>query len=399
MIIVGGTYKEIVTLCPESEVIYGSGVRAVDTILQLDKDISINFYTCCRSFERKIQLRYASFKNLKFHITQSEDVTFYYLHPFNLSCIRPRPDYFIHDRKFLEIKGEDVLVFGMLEADFHINAKRVVYDPQNSVRPVLFSNTGSQAESLGYILNAHEASAITGSDEMDDQARFLFEREKCKFVVIKNGAKGAYVYDQNVDTRYNIPVYVTPKVSCIGSGDVFSATFAYYWFKGHSVKEAAQYASKAVACYAASGSTENLFDKIEHFSYSELIPQRKGQIYLAGPFFSLSQHWLISEFYNALHQENVNIFSPLHHVGFGGDETAKADLDGLNRSDVILAIADGLDAGTMFEVGYAVKKGIPVVVFNSCEHGNDLQMLSGTGCDIVNDFATAVYKSIWYAIK
>lgn len=398
MIIIGGTYKEV-TSCPASEVVYGSGVRSVETILQLDKDISINFYTCCSSFAKKIRLRYASFKNLNFHVTQSEDVTFYYLHPFNLSCISPRPDYFIHDRTLFDIEGEDVLVFGMLEADFHIKAKRVVYDPQTSVRPVLFSNTGSEAESLGYIINVHEAKAITGYDEMDEQARFLFEREKCKFVVIKSGAKGAYVYDQNVDSKYIIPVYETPKVSCIGSGDVFSATFAYFWFKGCSVKDAAQFASQAVACYAASGSTEKLLNKLEHFSFPELIPQRKGQIYLAGPFFSLSQRWLINEFYNALRQENVSVFSPLHDVGLGGDETAEADLDGLNSSDVMLAIADGLDAGTMFEVGYAVKKGIQVVVFNSYEHSNDLQMLSGTGCDIVNDFATAVYKSIWYAIK
>lgn len=197
----------------------------------------------------------------------------------------------------------------------------------------------------------------------------------------------------------NIPVFITPKVTCVGSGDVFSSTFAYYWFNRRTAVEAAILASKSVACYAASGTLKNLSSMLEQFSYSKLLPNRNGQIYLAGPFFSFSQRWLYCEFYKALQQENVRVFSPLNDVGIGGEETAELDLSGLEASDVVLAIADGLDSGTMFEVGYAVKRGIPVVLFNSCENVNDLQMLSGTGCEIVNDFATAVYKSIWYAIK
>ncbi len=394
MIIVGGSYKEINEFA-ESEVILGSGVRAIDTILELDKDINIDFYTCCRTFARNLGARYAPYRNLQRHITDSEDVSFKYIHPFNLSGINPRPDYFIQNRKVIDVEGEDVLVFGMLEAGFRIKANRAVYDPQTSVRPTLFSTTGSQVENLVYVLNVHEAKVLTGLEDLDEQAAYLFEKENCRGVVIKNGAKGAYVYDNNVDSKYNIPVYITPKVSCIGSGDVFSASFSYFWFNGHSVEEAASLSSKLVACYAALGTTNNLLQELESFSYPALIPKRQGQIYLAGPFFSFSQRWLIGEFYKAFLQENVSIFSPLHNVGIGGTETVEPDIAGLEGSDVMLAIADGLDAGTMFEVGYAVKKGIPVVVFNSCEHSNDLQMLSGTGCEIVDDFATAVYKTIW----
>lgn len=398
MIILGGTYKEINEFAG-SDVIFGSGVRAIDTILGLDKDINIDFYTCCETFARILQVRYASNKNLHWHITDSKDISFYYIHPFNLSGINPRPDFFVQDRKVINVEADDVLVFGMLEADFRIKANRAVYDPQTSVRPVLFSTTGSQVENLVYVLNLSEAKALTGLVDVDEQAEYLFKKENCRGVVIKNGAKGAYVYDNNGDTKYNIPVYITPMVSCIGSGDVFSASFSYFWFKGYSVEEAATLASKSVACYAATGATSNLLLELERFSYPELIPQRKGQIYLAGPFFSFSQRWLIFEFYKALSQETVKIFSPLHDVGIGGAETVEPDIAGLECSDVMLAIADGLDAGTMFEVGYAIKKGIPVVVFNSCEHSTDLQMLSGTGCEIVNDFATAVYKTIWYAIR
>lgn len=398
MILIGGTYKEI-NESSDSEVIYGSGIRALETILEFDKDIHIEYHTCCRTFARKVQLRYASNKNIEWHIVESEDVTFNYIHPFNLSSINPRPDYFNQSRITINVEGEDVLVFGMLEADFRLKAKHAVYDPQNSVRPVFFSDSESHAENLAYVLNFHEARVLTGTNEIEEQANFLFERENCKCVVIKNGAKGAFVYDQSVDSVCIIPVYITPKVTCVGSGDVFTAAFACQWFKGHSAAESASIASRAVALYANKGIIQGLKQDLLNFDFIELIPKHKGQIYLAGPFFSFSQRWMVLEFYKALQQENVDIFSPLHNVGVGGEETAKLDIAGLEKSNVVLAIADGLDVGTMFEVGYAIKRGIPVVVFNSCENSNELQMLSGTGCEIFNDFATAVYKSIWYAIK
>ena len=398
MILLGGTYKEFNEFS-SSEVIYGSGIRALETILSLDNNACIDYHTCCREFAKIVKLRYASNNNLKWYITDSEDISFYYIHPFNLSGINPRPDYFNSNHKFFDIEGDDVLVFGMLEADFRLKSKRVVYDPQTSVRPVLFSKTGSHVEDLAYVLNVHEANVLTGEKDIDKQAGFLFENERCRCVIIKNGAKGAYVYDNSIDKKSYISAYITPKVNCVGTGDVFSATFAYYWFRGLSAVDSAVLASKSVACYATFGTTKDLSMMLKNFSFSQLVPKHHGQIYLAGPFFSVSQRWLICEFYKALKQENVQVFSPLHNVGIGGVETAELDIIGLKKSNVVLAIADGLDAGTMFEVGYAIKQGIPVVVFNSCEQGNDIQMLAGTGCDIVNDFVTAIYKSIWYAIK
>ena len=98
--------------------------------------------------------------------------------------------------------------------------------------------------------------------------------------------------------------------------------------------------------------------------------------------------------------EGIKVFSPLHDVGIGNaEEVTDKDVEGLNQSDVVLAIGDGLDSGTLFECGYAVAKGKKVVAFVQNESEKALQMLKGTGCDIEEDFTTAVYKSIWYAIQ
>lgn len=398
MILIGGTYREIDEYSDTSSV-YGSGIRALETILEFNDQSHIDFYTCCDNFARNIRVRYPFQDKISWHITESPDVSFHYIHPYNLSGISPRPDYFIRNRVKVEAEGDDALVYGMVEADFKVTAKRVVYDPQSSEAPLLFSQTGSRADEIVYVLNLHEAKVMTGYEDVFEQAEFFFEREGCKSLVIKNGAKGAFVFEGSADNHRVIPVYETPRVNCVGTGDVFSATFANFLFKGFSAFEAASIASKTVACYADKGSINGMQELLQNFDYPEVRIKNKSCVYLAGPFFSFSERWLVCEFYNALRQEEVKVFSPLHNVGIGGDETASIDIEGLENSTAVLAIADGLDAGTMFEVGYAKKHGIPVVVFNSCENKSDLQMLSGTGCDIIDDFATAVYKTIWYASR
>ena len=94
------------------------------------------------------------------------------------------------------------------------------------------------------------------------------------------------------------------------------------------------------------------------------------------------------------------MFSPLHDVGIGNAaEVTEPDIEGLNASDVVLAVVDGLDSGTLFEIGYAVSRGKKVVAYVQNESEKSLQMLEGTHCDIETDFTTAIYKTSWYAAQ
>jgi sugar/nucleoside kinase (ribokinase family) len=51
-------------------------------------------------------------------------------------------------------------------------------------------------------------------------------RNNTEAVVVRDGAVGAYVFDRNAAPRHG-PSYPTCSVYKIGSGDVFSATFAH----------------------------------------------------------------------------------------------------------------------------------------------------------------------------
>ena len=129
----------------------------------------------------------------------------------------------------------------------------------------------------------------------------------------------------------------------------------------------------------------------------ETVPGQ-GRLYLAGPFFSTAERWLIEHLRDALDALDVAVFSPLHDVGLGGDEVAARDLAGLDQATGVLAILDGHDCGTLFEIGWARARGLPVVALTLDPASAAYTMLRGTDCVLLDDLATAAYRASWAAL-
>lgn len=397
--IIGGTYTENCNI-PCVKQLFGSGLRALALFHELNPDKQVCFKTCCSRQKEKLIRAFHSRANTRIDVTENMDVQFFYEHPFRVSEIYPRMDTIFENKKTIEAEGGNILLYGMLESNVKVHGDIVIYDPQTANEQYLFSRTGSNANKLIYVLNSHEARVLSGKESIFEQRDFFFDKEKCHALIIKKGANGAHLFTSRTDEGNVIPVFKTNRVWSIGTGDIFTAYFAYMMFDGTDILDAAIGASKAVACYSEEGNIVGISRKMDSFTFSPIIPQRRGQIYLAGPFFSVAQIWLVGEFYKALKSEGTMVFSPLHDVGIGNaEEVTDKDIEGLNNSGVVLAIVDGLDSGTLFECGYAVARGKKVVAFVQNESEKALQMLKGTGCDIEEDFTTAVYKSIWYAIQ
>ena len=398
--IIGGTYTENCNIPCVNQQLFGSGLRALALFHELYPERPVCFKTCCSSQKEKLMRAFHSRANTKIDVTKNVDIQFFYEHPFRVSEIYPRMDTLAENKQTREPEGDNILLHGMMEANVKVHGNIVIYDPQTANEQYLFSRVGSKASQLIYVLNSHEAKVLSGKELIFEQRDFFFDIEKCHALIIKNGANGAYLFRGKSDDGIVIPVYKTNKVWSIGTGDIFTAYFAFKVFDGADIQDAAISASKAVACYSQKGTIEGITRMMETFNFAPIIPQKQGQIYLAGPFFSVSQLWLVGEFYKALKSEGIKVFSPLHDVGIGNaEEVTDKDVEGLNKSDVVLAIVDSLDSGTLFECGYAVAKGKKVVAFVQNESEKALQMLKGTGCDLEEDFTTAVYKSIWYAIQ
>jgi nucleoside 2-deoxyribosyltransferase len=401
--VVGGVYRELCRLPSRSDETWGSGGRAAAVIAGLGLKVTLHSTVDGVTENLLASLAHTfHFETVAVRVKSSKQ--FQYDHGLSAPVIWPplNSSEVVH----LDVDAENVLVFGMLEATTNIRASHVIYDPQNPLSPEPIKFPSGLTPRIAYVLNGSEARKLAGVDDPADCAARIASQFSAGVVVIKRGPRGALVYENG---RYErIPAYKTESVWPIGSGDVFAAVFAACWTSEDlSAVEAAAEASRAAALYVNDRVLPISKDDIradDRFPFAPLVvtdkPLEDGDyhVYLAGPFFNIAQLWLVEEARLALRGLGLRVFSPLHDIGLGSaHDVAPQDLEGLKRSRAVLALIDGLDAGTLFEIGYARSLGKPVVVLAESTGQEPLKMISGTGCDVVSDFVTALYRAAWAA--
>lgn len=397
--IVGGVYHEY-CVHPGFRDFYGSAGRAASAISKLKT--SVNLHTYADNLIRSGIEERAAFEDFLVCIRNIKtSISFVYEHGLSEPKI-----YGVPEKKLpaLNIVASKVIRFGMLEATAIIDAEFAVFDPQNVASPEPFCQNGSKAKNLSLVLNRYEAATLSQkpSFSTEEQANFLYKNKHADVIIIKQGPAGALICDHGRIST--IPAYETTNVSKIGSGDVFVAHFAKAWMNdGLTAHEAADRASRATAYYCE----KNLFptqEALQKFSRpavglsKKFINGYRPKVYLAGPFFTLTQVWLIEQARNNLNDMGLKVFSPYHDVGHGSaSDVVKKDLEGIKQSDIVFAIGDGLDSGTVYEVGYARALGIPVIFYSENLSKEDVKMMEGSGCILCSDYVTSIYKTLWLA--
>lgn len=391
--IAGGVYLEH-CLSPDWHALYGSGGRAA-ALLGAATDVELHTYVA-RGNLRSLEAQARSF-GYGLHAKEAPvTVAFSYVHPLATPVITPAV-HRIQQQPALRIDAEVIVRFGMLEADVVVKGGRVVYDPQSAFAPAPFGQNGSTADALAIVANASELRFMTGEADVATAAAALI-RQGAEVVVAKQGPRGATVVTPGGE--FAVPAFKGDTVFGIGSGDVFAAAFGLFWGEQRKPpEEAARLASRVTALYCRSRSlppVEMDAGVIAAQALDEVTAER-GKVYLAAPFFTLGQRWMVEEARTNLLAMGLQVFSPIHDVGPGGREVAAADLEGLAECDRVLALVDGGDVGTVFEVGFARARGLFVVALSEAQPitAEPLKMIDGSGCLVVDDFATAIYRVIW----
>jgi nucleoside 2-deoxyribosyltransferase len=398
--IAGGIYREICQF-PERREILGSGGRGAAALSSLNADIELHSFVSATAERDVLESLLVYGFSIITHRSASL-ISFRWLHGLASPQQEPLPAVGDTPAK-MEVRGDVVLRYGMVEGHAIVHGETVVYDPQAPLRAVSFRENGSSAKCLAYVINSAEAVLLTKETEPFDQLRYLHDVEGAAVVVLKQGPHGALVSDGARTTR--VPCYKTDNVWSIGSGDVFSAVFCHFWaIEKRPAADAAFRASLATAFYCNGSYLPLPRNFQEQATPVECVPTtrigERRQVYLAGPFFTVAQRWLIDSLRETFRKLDVEVFSPIHDVGEGKSEiVAPEDLIGIHKSNVVFAVCDGLDAGTLFEIGYAFAHRIPVIAFTQVENESDLTMLRGTGCAIEKDLDTAIYKAIWTALE
>lgn len=401
--VVGGVYHEFCSW-PEHEALLGSAGRAALCLSQLNCSINVGLHSILELGDHsKVQEVFAFNRNCHLKIRESGFTTrFDYFHPLSEPKITPnkvdakRPGFQVGS-----LNCDAVILFGMVDYIPIISGSVVIYDPQNTYSPILFSETNSSAERLVYIINRSELSTLfkkenETDEQIPDMAKWLQDKEQAEIVIVKCGERGAYILANEQDKW--VSPYKTQSVFPIGSGDSFVAAFSYFWLvQGLNVFDATKMASVAAAYYV-SHKTMNSAEGLEFFAQSlePILDVKKQRVYLAGPFFTLSELWMVNEAKFHIEAFGMEVFSPYHEIGIGtAEEVVQKDIDAIHDCDAIYAIFNGTDPGTLFEVGYARSIDKPVVILAENPKDEELKMYEGSNCKIFQDFASSVYSLSW----
>jgi len=402
MHIVGGVYREY-CVHPRWNEIYGSAGRAALAIATLGTPVELHSYMNDEALQ-VINDKGVWLEAFQAVQTKVDDiVSFTYLHDMAVPGIqgvpeRPYPPF--------TVTGKKVVRFGMLEGDAIVNAEWAVYDPQNGRNGRPFGENGSTAEHLALVLNSYEAGHMAGmpGEHPSKTAPSLAQQQGAEVVVVKMGPEGAFVWTATATAQ--VPAFRTRRVWKIGSGDCFVAHFANAWMhNGNTPAEATAIASRATAYYCDTQGFPTVADlESRDFPAVELSDAYqqgiRRQVYLAGPFFDLAQVWIVQQARTNLQDMGLRVFSPYHDIGLGSaEDVVIKDLESIRESDLVLAITDGLDAGTIYEIGYARALNKPVIVYSERHKGESLKMMEGSGCTICMDYTTALYSALWEAVK
>jgi hypothetical protein len=391
--IVGGVYLER-CIWPQWNQIYGSGGRAASALSGHVDSVRLHAYArpdAAASFQPYVdQYGFAFALN-----NAPQSLTFDYVHCMSIPMISPALSR-LNKNPPIQVEGEVVLRFGMLEGSAIVKAHRCVYDPQSAFAPEPFSANGSSARHLAVVANRGEIVALGGNPDPIAAAQAVLTKESAEVVIVKAGSAGAFVVDGSGVTP--VSAYRSDRVWTIGSGDVFAAAFAFAWgVNAIPAVAAATLASQAVAHYA---NTRQLpippGSELAGTSWQP-VQAKPASIYLAGPFFTIGQRWLIDEARRGLGELGLDVFSPVHEIGNGPAHTvAPKDIAALEAADRVFAILDGTDSGTLFEVGYARARDKPVYALSQTVSDEDLKMVEGCGCRVFKDFVTALHHIAWH---
>ena len=312
-------------------------------------------------------------------------IAFAYFHPLSRPHLEP-PRSAIPTHPPISVQGNAILRFGFVEGDAVVRGNRVVYDPQTHNAPVPFGANGSGAKSLALVMNEIEICAIAETAETAVAAWRAMDTQGADVVIVKAGIRGATVFERGEAARH-VPAFRSSRVFKIGTGDVFSATFAHCWAeRGMPALDAAISASSAVAAYCETRTLPLAsHSRPSMVALSDLPP---GPIEIVGAVDTIGRRWTMEEARFRLRELGMSVHAPaLGDVLACGTATA-----------ALLVLAEGMDMSVDGRMLSAFDRDLPIVVLIEGDVRLAPRLEDASAIHtITDDFASALYLVAWAA--
>lgn len=221
--------------------------------------------------------------------------------------------------------------------------------------------------------NRHSLLRLGQSDDLIKSIDVLRGESSAVFVV-KLGIAGSLVCRPGHEIEH-VPAHQSSFKYTVGAGDAFDATFLSAIRRGLNENEAALAASKAAAIVIESAEQ----NPASGLSWQKLTQDRVPiginpldtvrEIYVAGHFHSHPLEVRLRYIAEAIERVGFKVFLPKRDAGEVGmcgvtaNDAFVADIGALDRATAMVALLDGASrGGTYFEIGYAHKRGIPILI-------------------------------------
>ena len=319
-------------------------------------------------------------------------------------------DYLLRDQSVCQLHGDALkeLIHGTEFSDF------LLFPGGFPLSPILQELKAAKASvfaDINFITDAQELSALsrkfaslilsTSSDlflTIFDGDPAKMNNELCKYaesVLLKENRGGSRLFDCGDRDKWgSTPAQVRPVLHSVGVGDFFDAIFVVER-RLHSDETALAYAAFAAAEYASYFRDSDIQDSLAALlSISPddirnlggvVMPwelRRKIHIYLAAPDFDYVDTAPLEALAEALSYHNFFPHRPVREHGQARDDSpttekrqlAEADLDLLATCQLLVAVLLYDDPGTLIEIGIAIEKQIPVIVFDPFKRASNLML-------------------------
>lgn len=234
--------------------------------------------------------------------------------------------------------------------------------------------------------------------EMKGETSKLLESSKntsCNSLLFKENRGGSrFFYGESLSRQIQIPAQLSSISHSVGVGDCYNAIFASMRHQ-MSDQEALSFASCVSAEYASTTCPDEFQRNVSSWRKIPIkdIIQLKGvsiawekrpdfQIYIAGPDFNFVNTKPIDRIVESLKYHNFTPRLPVRENGQMGEKASHSlkkslcckDIELLTKCSMLIAVMLYHDPGTLIEIGIAIEKGIPVVVYEPFEHSDNLML-------------------------
>ncbi|MFV0514729.1 MAG: PfkB family carbohydrate kinase [Jhaorihella sp.] len=371
--IAGGLYREI-CLHPAWNTLLGSGGRAAQALTALgDKTILHSYF----EDDQSIALEPYRDSGITLELMRRQSpIAFAYFHPLSTPHLEPSD---IAQESAFHVNAETVLRFGLVEGDAVVRARRAIFDPQGTCGSLHLRRNGSEADETTLILNARELISGTGISDLEDAARSLVNTGAASVVIVKRGVFGALVIESGKRTTF-VPAFRSPNVFKIGTGDVFSATFAHYWgLAGEDAATAAEQASLAVAYYVQN---RDFPTERQHPISEPVGGVLRGPVAVLAASNTLGNKYVLEETLHRLGELGVHA----EHVHTPPTEKQHA---------AVLVIVDGLSRECIADAVALSISGQSIIMLDETQ-SLELENLRSKVIR-TRDFTSALYQAAWAA--